>query len=59
MPAPKARRPGNPGAVRKPATVQRAPRRKSAAGPKAASFDGPLYPFIGFRFMCRRRHVRH
>ena len=33
--------------------------RKSTAAAKAEAFDGPGYQFVGFRYMCRHRHVRH
>ncbi len=64
MPAAKAKRPANlksasPSAAKR-ATRLRAPTRatrKAAAGEEA--FNGPGYQFVGFRFMCRHRHVRH
>jgi len=35
----------------------RAATRNAAAG--AEAFNGPGYQFVGFRFMCRNRHIRH
>ena len=59
MPAPKAKRPASAkAAVRKPAMAQRA-QRPGAPRRKPPAFGGALYPFIGFRFMCRQRHARH
>jgi hypothetical protein len=71
MPAPKAKRPASaakaPGAARtarKPVAAKRILRlggaaRAAARKPETAGFDGPGYHFVGFRFMCSRRHVRH
>jgi hypothetical protein len=64
MPAAKAKRPANPKAhpvSAKRATRPRAPvrtARKAAAG-ETEAFNGPGYQFVGFRFMCRNRHIRH
>jgi hypothetical protein len=66
MPAPKAKRPASPKA--RPASAKRATRlleparaalRKAASTGESEAFDGPGYQFVGFRFMCRHRHVRH
>jgi hypothetical protein len=67
MPAAKAKRPASPkagsSAPAKRATRLREPSRAAArttTRPSAAeAFDGPGYQFVGFRFMCRHRHVRH
>lgn len=69
MPAPKAKRPVSPKAhpvSTEPASAKRATRlrepartaRKTATS-GAEAFNGPGYQFVGFRFMCRNRHVRH
>jgi hypothetical protein len=65
MPAPKAKRPANLKAPN-PAPAKRATRlrepvrtaRKTTTG-DAEAFNGPGYQFVGFRSMCRHRHVRH
>ena len=71
MPAPKAKRSANPKArpaSTKPASAKRATRlrepvrmttRKTASAGEGEVFNGPGYQFVGFRFMCRHRHVRH
>ena len=67
MPAPKAKRPASrkapsPGPAKRATRLRdplRPAARKSAARPEADAFDGPGYQFVGFRFMCRHRHVRH
>ena len=69
MPAPKAKRPANPKArpvSTKPASAKRATRlrepvrtARKAAASETEAFNGPGYQFVGFRFMCRNRHVRH
>ena len=65
MPAAKAKRPANP--KTRPVSAKRATRvrepvrtttRKASAG-ETEAFNGPGYQFVGFRSMCRHRHVRH
>ena len=66
MPASKAKRPANLKAA-SPAPAKRATRlrepartaTRKAAVAEAEAFNGPGYQFVGFRFMCRHRHVRH
>jgi hypothetical protein len=64
MPAPKAKRPANP--KTRPVSAKRATRLRETVrtAPKATpaqaeAFNGPGYQFVGFRFMCRHRHIRH
>jgi hypothetical protein len=66
MPAAKAKRPANQKV--RPASAKRATRlreparaaaRKAVSTGESEAFNGPGYQFVGFRFMCRHRHVRH
>jgi hypothetical protein len=65
MPAPKAKRPANlkaaGAAPAKRTTRLREPARatRKTTSAETESFNGPGYQFVGFRFMCRHRHVRH
>ena len=65
MPAPKAKRPANLRAAAtapaKRATRVREPARttRKTSSVETEAFNGPGYQFVGFRFMCRHRHVRH
>jgi hypothetical protein len=70
MPAAKAKRSANPkgsSAVTRPASAKRATRlrepvrtaTRKASAAEGEAFNGPGYQFVGFRFMCRHRHVRH